>query len=78
MAGGFYKPILCTVCEKPMKFSKQCGYTPLEIVTSLTERGYPWTVLMNYTCSEKHKRAWYIPSVGDTAEVLVYRDYPIG
>jgi hypothetical protein len=78
MADGFYKPILCKVCAKPMKFSEECGYIPLEVVLALTERGYPWTVLMNYTCADKHKRAWYIPSLGDTDEVLVYKDYPIG
>ena len=78
MADGFYKPILCKVCDKPMKYSKECGYTPLEIVVSLIERGYSGTVVMNYTCSEKHKRAWYIPSVGDMEEVLIYKDYPIG
>jgi hypothetical protein len=78
MADGFYKPILCQVCAKPMKYSKDCGYTPLEAVIALIERGYPWATLMNYTCSEKHKRAWYIPSLGDTEEVLIYKDYPIG
>jgi len=76
MADGFYKPILCKMCAKPMKYSKECGYTPLEIAIALIERGYPGSVVMNYTCPDKHKRAWYIPSLGDTAEVLIDRDYP--
>jgi hypothetical protein len=78
MANGFYKPILCQVCGKPMQFSREVGYIPLQAVITLIERGYPTTVLMNYICPHKHKRAWYIPSVGDREEVLIYRDYPIG
>jgi len=78
MANGFYKPILCPVCGKPMQFSPEYGYIPLKAVITLIERGYPLTVMMNYICSDKHKRAWYIPSAGDQREVLIYRDYPIG
>jgi hypothetical protein len=78
MADGFYKPILCSVCGKPMKYTKETGYMPLAAVITLTERGYPDTALMNYICSEQHKRAWYIPSAGDRAEVLIQRDFPIG
>jgi hypothetical protein len=78
MADGFYRSILCQECGKPMKYTKGIGYIPLAAVIALTERGYPETTVMNYTCSEKHKRAWYIPSLGDRAEVLIYRDYPIG
>lgn len=78
MVDGFYKPILCKTCAKPMTYSSQWGYLPLEVITALVERGYPVATVMNYTCSQKHKRAWYIPSLGDREEVLVYRDYPIG
>jgi hypothetical protein len=78
MADGFYKPILCPVCGKPMEFGKGIGYLPLSAVTALNERGYPVTTVMDYTCFEKHKRAWYIPSIGDQEEVLIYRNYPIG
>jgi hypothetical protein len=78
MADGFYKPVLCKMCGKPMKFSNEWGYIPLEVTVALIERGYPWTTLMHYTCSDKHKRAWYIPSLGDREEVLIYQNYPIG
>jgi hypothetical protein len=78
MADGFYKPILCKTCAQPMKYSKESGYTPLEVVIALVQRGYSRATVMNYTCSHKHKRAWYIPSLGDREEVLIYKDYPIG
>lgn len=78
MADGFYKPILCKTCAQPMKFSKEWGFFPLEIISALVERGYQQATVMNYTCPVKHKRAWYIPSLGDTDEVLIYKDYPIG
>ena len=78
MADGFYKPILCKICAKPMKYSSEWGYLPLEIISALFKRGLSQATVMNYTCVEKHKRAWYIPSLGDTEEVLIYKDYPIG
>lgn len=78
MTDGFYKPILCKTCAKPMRYSKEWGYTPLEVTIALIERGYPWASVMHYTCYDNHKRAWYIPSLGDTAEVLVYQDFPFG
>jgi hypothetical protein len=78
MADGFYKPILCKVCAQPMKYSNEWGFLPLEIISALAKRGYSQATVMNYICSRKHKRAWYIPSLGDREEVLIYKDYPIG
>ena len=78
MADGFYKPILCQMCGKPMKFSNEWGYIPLGSGSRAHRAGIPLDGVMHYTCSDKHKRAWYIPSLGDREEVLIYQNYPIG
>ncbi len=72
---GFYRRVCCNVCGERMKYEPKYGFTPLEIVVFLTEYRYPWGVVFHYRCPNRHKRAWFIPSLGDREEVLIYKNY---
>ena len=53
----------------------ETGYVPLEILVWLFENGYPERSVFHYLCPKEHQRAWYIPSLGERASVLIYKDF---